>query len=71
MRRVLFATGFLVTAPAAIAAEQSQAPPVEIQQHILDNGLTILVVEDHRVPRVAANLWFRVGSMQEGNGQHG
>ena len=38
---------------------------------MLGNGFTILLVEDHRAPRVAANLWFRVGSMLEPEGLHG
>jgi len=42
-----------------------------VQEHVLDNGFTILLVEDHRAPRVAANLWVRVGSMLEPEGLHG
>ena len=57
------------TAPGL--APQSPAPPLRVQEHILDNGFTILLVEDHRTPRVAANLWVRVGSMQEAVGLHG
>jgi len=63
-------------APAAGAAVRSSAArtvetPVEIQEHVLDNGFRVLLVEDHRVPRVAANLWIRVGSVLETNGRHG
>ena len=50
---------------------QASIPTLDIQEHVLDNGLTILLVEDHRMPRVAANLWIRVGSMQEPTGLHG
>ena len=50
---------------------QSGLHPLDIQEHVFDNGFTILVVEDHRFPRVAANLWIRVGSMQEHIGLHG
>ena len=57
--------------PSSSGEAQSEASPLDIQEHVLDNGLTILVVEDHRVPRVAAYLWFRVGSMLEKSGQHG
>ena len=52
-------------------APQTPAPPLQIEEHVLDNGFTILLVEDHRTPRVAANLWIRVGSMQETVGLHG
>ena len=57
--------------PARPTSTQASAPTLDIQEHVLDNGLTILVVEDHRMPRVAANLWIRVGSMQEPTGLHG
>ena len=60
------------TAPDSEAGP-SAGPPVDIQvqEHVLDNGFTILLVEDHRAPRVAANLWVRVGSMLEPEGLHG
>ena len=60
--------------PATVSAPQAVAPapsPLEIQEQVLDNGFTILIHEDHRMPRVAANLWIRVGSMQEPIGLHG
>lgn len=60
------------TVPSARAFfSQSGLNPLDIQEHVLDNGFAILVVEDHRSPRVAANLWIRVGSMQEPIGLHG
>ena len=56
---------------APVLAPQSSSPPLRVQEHVLDNGFTVLLVEDHRTPRVAANLWVRVGSMQEAVGLHG
>ncbi len=62
-------------APAGPAAQSPGSPPaaetLRVQEHVLENGFTILLVEDHRAPRVAANLWIRVGSMLEGVGLHG
>ena len=57
--------------PGLGAPAQSGSLPLNVQEHVLDNGFTILVAEDHRMPRVAANLWIRVGSMQEAVGLHG
>ena len=57
--------------PEAALISQSPSPPLQVQEHVLDNGFTILLLEDHRSPRVAANLWVRVGSMQEPAGLHG
>jgi zinc protease len=37
----------------------------------LGNGLDVLVHEDHRVPIVAVNLWYRVGSRNEAPGRTG
>ncbi|MCY3548435.1 MAG: pitrilysin family protein [Gemmatimonadetes bacterium] len=57
--------------PEAALIPQSPSPSLQVQEHVLGNGFTILLVEDHRAPRVAANLWFRVGSMLEPEGLHG
>ena len=57
--------------PVAALIPQSPSPSLHVQEHVLDNGFTILLVEDHRAPRVAANLWVRVGSMLEPEGLHG
>ena len=57
--------------PDAALNPQSPSPSLQVQEHVLDNGFTIVLVEDHRAPRVAANLWFRVGSMLEPEGLHG
>ena len=37
----------------------------------LDNGLQVIVHEDHSVPLVAVNLWYRVGSKDEQQGRTG
>ena len=39
-------------------------------QHTLDNGLDVLVHEDHAVPIVAVNVWYHVGSKNEKPGPH-
>jgi predicted Zn-dependent peptidase len=54
--------------PAVSAAGPTAVNPSEI---MLDNGFRILVVADTRVPRVAASLWYRFGSIAEVNGEHG
>jgi zinc protease len=37
----------------------------------LDNGLRIIVKEDHRAPVAVSQLWYRAGSMDEFNGSTG
>jgi zinc protease len=41
------------------------------QKFVLDNGLTVLVHEDHSVPIVAVNVWYHVGSRNEKPGKTG
>ncbi|KAF3977347.1 MAG: insulinase family protein [Methylococcales symbiont of Iophon sp. n. MRB-2018] len=44
---------------------------VEVHEHYLDNGLKILVREDHRSPVVVSQLWYKVGSSYEPGGVTG
>ncbi len=39
-----------------------------VQQYQLDNGLKILVKEDHRAPVVVSQVWYKVGSSYEHDG---
>jgi len=47
--------------------------PVNISftKHTLDNGLDVLLHEDHSCPIVAVNLWYHVGSKNERPGKTG
>src|SRR5688572_30911158 len=51
----------------------SQDPPFKlpVEELVLDNGMRILVVERHDVPRVHCSLWWRVGSVHERPGVTG
>lgn len=44
---------------------------VKFQKFVLDNGLTLLVHEDHSVPIVGVNMWYHVGSRNEKRGKTG
>ncbi len=37
----------------------------KVHRYLLDNGLRLLVVEDHSSPTIAYNTWFKVGSRDE------
>lgn len=43
----------------------------ETHEFKLDNGLRIIVQEDHRSPVVVAQVWYRAGSLDEVNGKTG
>jgi len=47
------------------------APPPTTHEFLLDNGLKVIVREDHRAPLVTSQLWFKVGSADEAPGQTG
>jgi zinc protease len=42
-----------------------------IEEHRLDNGLRVVLNEDHSAPLVAVNLWYHVGSKNERPGRTG
>ena len=58
--------------PAATPAA-APLPVVDIpfQKFVLDNGLTLIVHEDHKAPVVAVNIWYHVGSKDERPGRTG
>lgn len=60
-RPLRLAAGLLV----ALAAGPAVA---EIHSHTLDNGLRVLVREDHRAPVVTSMVWYRVGGVDEHRG---
>jgi len=47
-----------------------QAAP-QVREFKLDNGLKLLVQEDHRAPVVVSQVWYRVGSSYEPGGLTG
>ena len=44
---------------------------IDHQRFVLDNGLTLIVHEDHKAPIVAVNVWYHVGSKNERRGKTG
>ncbi len=40
----------------------------EVKEHLLANGLKILVKEEHRSPVVVSQIWYKVGSSYEPSG---
>jgi zinc protease len=46
-------------------------PKLEFEKYTLANGLDVILVEDHRLPMVAVNLWYHVGPANERPGRTG
>ncbi len=65
---VLLVVGSLAWTPAG--APPPQAKP-NIQTAELSNGLKVVMLEDRRLPLVAVNVWYHVGSKDERTGRTG
>jgi zinc protease len=67
IRPILAATLLLVLAVGGAAAQN----PERVLAATLDNGLRVLLQEDHRSPIVSFQMWYRVGSRNETRGSTG
>jgi zinc protease len=61
-----FSLLFLLAGPAAAAV-----PQVRYEKTTLPNGLEVILVEDHRLPIAAVNIWYHVGPANEAPGLTG
>ncbi|MEN8917389.1 MAG: pitrilysin family protein [Octadecabacter sp.] len=56
---------------AALALFATSATAEEVTTYQLDNGMDVVVIEDHRAPVVVHMLWYRAGSADEPVGSSG
>lgn len=61
----------LMLIAAVPAAAQLQVPEIPIETFELDNGLRVIVSEDHSAPVVSVHMWYHVGSAHEEIGRSG
>jgi zinc protease len=64
----------LLAGPPAVHAQPMAAasvPQVRYDRTTLPNGLDVILVEDHRLPIVAVNIWYHVGPANEAPGLTG
>ncbi len=59
------------SASAQTTSTDAAIPNLRVEKHQLANGLEVLLVEQHRIPRVAVALWYHVGPMNEEPGRTG
>src|SRR3546814_5676211 len=73
-------TAMVAAGPAFAKAKAGEAAPISdlvkavdipYQAFTLDNGLRVIVHEDHKAPVVAVSVWYRVGSKNEPAGKTG
>ena len=62
--------GLALTASAADAPD-TRTLAIPYEEYDLDNGLHVILSEDHSVPFVQVNLWYRVGAKDEVEGRSG
>lgn len=44
---------------------EDKNPTITHEKYVLDNGLTVLLSEDHSAPFVATSVWYKVGGVNE------
>lgn len=75
MKKSLLLALVILACMSGLAIAQSSAPKSDIdiqyKRFVLDNGLTVLIHEDHKAPVVAVNIWYHVGSKNEKPGRTG
>jgi zinc protease len=69
-RSLLITLAALLITFAVIPAQAAEID-IPYEKFVLDNGLTLIVHEDHKAPIVAVNLWYHVGSKNEVPGKTG
>lgn len=68
----ILALFFLQPATATAQGQEADWQPVfGAKEHVLDNGLRVIVIENRRAPVAAQMLWYGVGSMDELQGKSG
>ncbi len=58
-------------APVLSFGQLAASADIPYRKVVLDNGLTVIVHEDHKTPIVAFNVWYHVGSKNEKPGKTG
>ncbi|MFQ5682607.1 MAG: M16 family metallopeptidase [Candidatus Binatia bacterium] len=68
MRRVVL---FFLLLVSWLFPLRAQVQASKIREVILDNGLKVLLLENHKSPAVTFQVWYRVGSRNERDGKSG
>jgi zinc protease len=55
----------------SLSALCGSAHATDVREVVLENGLKILLLEDHKSPAVTFQVWYRVGSRNEKDGKSG
>jgi zinc protease len=58
-------------APGAAAPGAADLPGLPFDKYVLPNGLEVILHEDHRMPEVVVDVWYKVGARDEIRGRTG
>jgi predicted Zn-dependent peptidase len=61
----------LLLALSLAARAQGSDPQLKFEKYQLQNGLTVILSEDHRLPQVAVDVWYHVGAGNQTPGHSG
>jgi zinc protease len=53
------------TPPPPTSTPGADLPKLAFDKYVLPNGLEVILAEDHRIPEVAVDVWYKVGSKDE------
>ncbi|MGB2845180.1 MAG: insulinase family protein, partial [Candidatus Aminicenantaceae bacterium] len=62
MKRTLILLFTLLTFASLIVAAEIE---LDVKEHVLSNGLKILMIQKSGVPRVVCHIYYKVGSINE------
>ena len=73
MKKLFFVAVILSVLTPVANSQSTSFPDIDIpyKKFVLENGLRLLVHEDHKAPIVAVNIWYHVGSKNEKPGKSG
>ncbi len=63
MKKLVFLLAVILIIPVSVNAE--------VKEYKLENGLKVLIIEDHKAPIATFQIWYRVGSRNEPVGKSG
>ncbi len=63
--------GIVVTLLVTSALLADELPKLEFEKYTLDNGMDVILHQDHSIPMVSVNIWYHVGSKNEKPGRTG
>lgn len=71
LRSIFIAASFFVLGDAQGKLNMIGKTKKNVHKKVLENGLTVLVREEHSVPKVSVQLWYNVGAKDEKDGEKG